>query len=73
MFKIIAIIISLLYTYKWGLTALHFAAIEGHNAVVELLLEAGSDIHAKDDVSICITCIYKQIIIQIYITTITDI
>ena len=62
-----------MYTYKDGWTALHIAAMRGHNDVVGLLLEAGSDIHAKDNVSICITCIYKQIIISIYITTITDI
>ena len=54
---------SLLYTYKDGWTALHFGARNGNNAIVEVLLEAGSDIHAKDNVSICITCIYKQIII----------
>ena len=33
--------------------------MNGDNAVVELLFEAGSDIHAKDNESICI---YKQII-----------
>ena len=36
--------------------------MNGDNAVVELLFEAGSDIHAKDNESICIICIYKQII-----------
>jgi len=45
------------------MTALHMGAANGDNAVVGLLLEAGSDIHAKDNVSICTTCIYKQIII----------
>ena len=62
-FKIIAIIISLLYTYKVGMTALHIGAVYGRRDVVGLLLEAGADINAKNNVSICITCIYKQIII----------
>ena len=44
------------------MTALHRAAYNGHNAVVELLLEAGPDIHVKDNVSICIICLYIQII-----------
>jgi len=61
--KIIAIIISLLYTYKFGETALHYGARYGHIDVVGVLLQAGADIHAKNNVSICITCIYKQIII----------
>ena len=51
----IAIIISLFCTFKLGWTALHFAAANGRNAVVELLLEAGADIRAKEDASICIT------------------
>jgi len=63
----------LLYTYKYGNTALHCGADNGNKDVVGLLLEAGADIHAKDNVSICITCMYKYIIISIYITTITDI
>ena len=62
-----------MYTYKDDWTALHHGAIDGHKDVVGLLLEAGADIHAKDNVSICITCICNQIIISIYITTITDI
>ena len=62
-----------MYTYKDGYTALHIGAINGYKDVVGLLLEAGADIHAKDNVSICITCIYNQIIISIYITTIADI
>ena len=56
-------IISLLYTYKVGDTALHLGAINGHIDVVGVLLEAGADINAETNVSICITCIYKQIII----------
>ena len=45
------------------MTALHYGASKGHIDVVGLLLEAGADINTKDNVSICITCIYKQIII----------
>jgi len=45
------------------MTALHYGAMNGHIDVVGVLLQAGADINAKDDVSICITCIYKQIII----------
>ena len=41
------------------MTALHFGAINGHIDVVGVLVEAGADIHAKDNVSICITCMYK--------------
>ena len=51
-----------MYTYKDGYTALHWGARNGRNAVVELLLEAGPDIHIKDNVSICIICLYIQII-----------
>ena len=61
-----------MYTYKIGMTALHFGALNGYIDVVGVLLQAGADIHAKINVSICITCIYKQIVIKIYITTITD-
>ena len=61
-----------MYTYKDDYTALHHGAYYGNKDVVGLLLEAGADIHAKDNVSICITCIYNQVIISIYITTITD-
>ena len=70
---IIFIIISLLHTNKDGDTALHYGAYNGdrhngdrHNGdrdVVGLLLEAGADINAKNNVSISITCIYQQIII----------
>ena len=52
-----------MYTYKNGYTALHLGADRGHIDVVGVLLQAGADINAKDHVSICITCIYKQIII----------
>ena len=45
------------------MTALHYGAIRGSIDVVGVLLQAGADMHAKDNVSICITCIYKQIII----------
>ena len=45
------------------MTALHNGARNGYMDVVGLLLEAGADIHAKNNVSICITCIHKQIII----------
>ena len=45
------------------MTALHSGAVYGHIDVVGLLVQAGADIHAKDNVSICITCIYKQVII----------
>ena len=48
-------------SYKFGETALHYGA--GDIDVVGVLLQAGADIHAKNNVSICITCIYKQIII----------
>ena len=61
--KITAVIISLLYTYKIGYTALHWGTHNGYNAVVGLLLEAGADINAKSRVSTCRTCKYKQIII----------
>ena len=35
----------------------------GHIDVVGVLVEAGADINAETNVSICITCIYKQITI----------
>ena len=45
------------------MTALHYGAINGHIDVVGLLLEAEADLNSKVNVSICVTCIYKQIII----------
>jgi hypothetical protein len=33
-----------------GATALHVAAFNGHRAIVELLLAAGADINARDDI-----------------------
>jgi Ankyrin repeats (many copies) len=33
----------------FGRTALHWAAQEGHRAVVELLLEKGADVEARDN------------------------
>ena len=42
-----------------------WAAEEGHKDVVAVLVEGGADIHAKENVSICITytqglCIHMQ-------------
>jgi len=45
------------------MTALHYGAAKGRKDAVGLLLDAGADINAKDNESICITCIYNQIII----------
>ena len=36
---------------KYGYTALMYASYEGHTATVELLLEAGADKEAKNEVS----------------------
>ena len=35
---------------QYNNTALHFSAWEGHDACLKVLLEAGADITAKDDV-----------------------
>ena len=35
---------------QWGETALMFAAPDGHREVVELLLQHGADVNAKDKV-----------------------
>jgi hypothetical protein len=41
---------SLFLYGKWGVTALIGASARGHTAIVQLLLEAGADKDAKDEV-----------------------
>jgi hypothetical protein len=48
-----------------GTTALHFAAKEGHQDVVKLLLEKGYDINAKSNVRWAIICAYYICIMYI--------
>ena len=42
------------------MTALHGAANFGHHAIVRLLLEAGSEVDLKDDVSVQIFLLFHH-------------
>lgn len=46
------LLISYMYLYyiQENITPLHFAAGDGHVAIVQLLLQAGADMDAKDTV-----------------------
>ena len=41
--------------YQWGETPLYIASEHGHLEVVKYLKEAGADINAADNVSMCVS------------------
>ena len=40
---------ALVHVKNEGATALHFAALQGHSEIVDILLEGGADMEARDD------------------------